>query len=424
MKPRVNERNRLRVCVCTSYSATAEPRAPRHALAIAALDREIAVTFVECVPEGAPTENYNPFAGCANIERLTYHFAHRGAGRVRLIKDKLLRLGLRALFRCCGWLHPGALNTRFIGFEKFLNRIDADVYIGHNVETLLPVCRAAEKRGSLAMFDSMEFYSEMGDGQNALDRQLISGMESRYLPQCALVFASSDEMADALAATYRIKRPLALYNVPPIDPHVHSCEHDGLFLYWRNSVIGFGQRGLQDAFEALTQLPDDVMLHLQGRSPVDGGTEMRKRIKDLGLEKRVFIHDAYSPPDAVRTASQYCVGLCLEHSGIRNHELTVSNKMFDYLMGGLAVITSDLPSLRGVIERSHGGLCFEPGNSSDLATKISQLRDDRALRRRFSANARTFSLKTGNREAEIARLQEAFLRTLPAHPTGLALSSR
>lgn len=408
MKPPADNLGTLRVCVCTSYAAGAEPRAPRHAVAIAALDPRIEVTFVECMPEGAPSELYDPFAGYTNIRREPYRFAHRGAARVRLAGEKLLRLAYRTLFRLFGYLHSGALNTRFVRFGHFLSRTDADIYFAHNVETLLPVFQIAQKRGKLAMFDSMEFHSDMGESQDALDRKIVSRIERHCLPKCALVLASSEEMADALATMYGIRRPLALYNVPPIDPHHHSCDHEGLSLYWRNAVLGFGQRGLQDVLAAMTKLPEDVVLHLQGRLAPDGGAELRERIHAVGLGNRVFIHGPYSPPDAVRVASQYCVGLCLEHGGIRNHELTVSNKMFDYLMGGLVVIASELPSLRGVMERSGGGLCFEPGNVADLTEKILELRNNLPLRLQLASNARAFALQRANRENEMARFQNAF----------------
>lgn len=402
----------LRVCVCTSYSAGAEPRAPRHALAIAAIDPKIEVIFVECVPRGVAGEAYDPFTGAENIRRLTYRYAHRGAAKLQLVAEKLARIVYRFLFRLLGYLHPGALGARFVLFERFVERIDADVYVAHNVETLLPVSEIAQKRGGIAMFDSMEFHSDMGDSQNELDRRVVTQIERRCLPLCALVLASSEEMATALASTYRIPKPLALYNVPPVDANHHICNHPGLSLYWRNAVLGFGQRGLQDILSVLPKLPEDIVLHLQGRLPADGGKELRGKIETLGLGNRVFVHGPYAPPDAVRVASQYCVGLCLEHGGIRNHELTVSNKMFDYLMAGLVVVASDLPSLRGVIERSGGGVCFEAGNPNNLAARILELYNDRSLRLRLAANARAYAIATANREKEMERFQEAFRQVM------------
>lgn len=403
----------MKICICTSYSAAAEPRAPRHAISLAALDRSFEVIFLECLAINESTGSYDPFAAYPNIERKVHRYPTRRDGFLRLVVAKTARSAARLLYRFFGYLHPVALNTHFLGFESRLRAIKADVYLGHNVETLIPICRAAAAHDGIAIFDSMEFHSGMGDSQDRLDTRITAAIEERYLPQCALVLASSDEMADALGATYGIGKPLALYNVPPVDSHVHDCNHEGLSLYWRNAVLGFGQRGLQDVLRALQTLPQEIVLHLQGRLPADGGAELRARIKSLGLTSRVFIHGPYSPPDAVKVASRYCVGLCLEHGGIRNHELTVSNKMFDYLMAGLVVVASDLPSLRAVIDRSAGGLCFTPGDPIDLAAKILQLNNDRALRLRLALNARAFALNHGNREIEIRRFQGALRGLMP-----------
>src|SRR2546421_2510568 len=189
----------LRICVCTSYSALAEPRAPRHAVAIAALNPNLKLTFLDCVPYGGTPAAYDPFAGTRNIRHISHRFAHRGQHKAALLLDKAARLCSRFLFATFGFLHPVALNTRFRTFENALQRIRADVYIGHNIETLLPVVRTARKYGARAIFDCMEFYSGMGDSQTTLDRQIIKEMEKCYLPECALVLASSGEMADALA---------------------------------------------------------------------------------------------------------------------------------------------------------------------------------------------------------------------------------
>jgi glycosyltransferase involved in cell wall biosynthesis len=90
--------------------------------------------------------------------------------------------------------------------------------------------------------------------------------------------------------------------------------------------------------------------------------------------------------------------------------------MFDYLMAGLVVVASDLPSLRGVIERSGGGVCFEPGNSGDLAATILELRDNRPLRFRLAASARAFAMGTANREVEMAKFQATFRQVMELQP--------
>lgn len=135
---------------------------------------------------------------------------------------------------------------------------------------------------------------------------------------------------------------------------------------------------------------------------------MRARIGELGVGERVVVHPPYAPEAAVQEAARHTVGLCLERRGVRNHDLTVSNKLFDYHMAGLSVVVSDLPGLRGVVERSGGGVWFEPGSVDELTAKLRLLYEDRALQARLAEQARAFALREGNREREMEKFGAAF----------------
>jgi glycosyltransferase involved in cell wall biosynthesis len=398
----------LRVCVCTSIEGAAEPRAPRHVAAIAALGQDFEVVFVDCAPEGIERRSVKALSGLPNLTWRTHRFSTRSTNPMKLALDRTRQRLAKVCFKFSGMPTPGALSARAFGLKTILDQVAADVYLAHNVETLLPAALAAQRRGALLMFDSMEFHSDMGDSQTAIERDIVRAIERRWLPECALILASSDQVADALVAEYGVARPMALYNVPPVENEIPSKPDRGLALYWRNTVVGLGQRGLDEALVALTKLPEDVSLHLQGRMPTDGGAAMKGRIAELGLEGRVIFHPPYMPEEAVKEAARHHVGLCLERRGVRNHELTVSNKIFDYHMAGLVVIASDLPGLRGVIDRSSGGLLFEPGSANDLAVKVLTLYKDRQMLKCFAVSAREFALREANRETEMKKFAAAF----------------
>jgi glycosyltransferase involved in cell wall biosynthesis len=74
------------------------------------------------------------------------------------------------------------------------------------------------------------------------------------------------------------------------------------------------------------------------------------------------------------------------------------------------VIASDLPGLRGVIERSGGGILFTPGSAEDLAAKILLLYNDRALLNKFATIAREFALREANRETEMKKFVAVFAK--------------
>ncbi|MCL4789404.1 MAG: glycosyltransferase [Verrucomicrobia bacterium] len=372
------------------------------------MGNDVSVIFLDSAPIGANRRPVKLLDGVANLEWRTHYFATRASSAIRLAWDRMRRLCLQARFAATGVLSAGALSTRAFGLERALFEADADIYLAHNSETLLPAYNAARRRAAQLMFDSMEFHSDMGEEQSALEQRMTRELEKAVLLKCRLILASSAQVADALAQEYGIPRPLPLDNVPPIEPELPVKPASGLALYWRNSVVALGHRGLDEVFVALTSLPVDVTLHLQGRMPLDGGARLKSRIAELRLTPRVVFHPPYAPEDAVKEAARHHVGLCLERKGCRNHELTTSNKIFDYHMAGLVVVASDLPGLRGVLERSHGGLLFRPGSPKDLVERISRLRDDANLRQTLARNAREFALCEGNREREREKFVAVF----------------
>jgi hypothetical protein len=403
----------LKICVVTSYAAAAEPRAPRHAVAAKRAFPGAEVVFVDLVAASQSRNIEPPIFEGVDIGRVSVVYPTRASSLPRLAARKLATRWQRAWFAATGQVREGVFGDRVLGLTRVLEGLAADVYIAHNIETLLPAIHAAGGRAH-AVFDCMEYYSDMGDGQSALESRAARVLEAKCLRECALVIASSERLADTLAAEYGIRPPLASYNVAPTWAELPAKKGGGgLNLYWRNGTIGLGQRGLDDALCALRELPADVRLSVQGRPGADGGSAVRERARVLGVADRVAILPPYAPRDAVVAAAAHDVGLCLERRGPRNHDLTVSNKMFDYHMAGLAVVSSDLPSLRDVIERSRGGLLYAPGDASSLAKAIASLYSSPSLLNELQANARRFALEEANLEMELDRLAAALRAAVP-----------
>jgi hypothetical protein len=65
-----------------------------------------------------------------------------------------------------------------------------------------------------------------------------------------------------------------------------------------------------------------------------------------------------------------------------------------------------------IIERSGGGLLFEPGSVESLREQVHRLYTDRALLRSLSENARAFALREGNLDVDMRRLKAALLAAL------------
>jgi glycosyltransferase involved in cell wall biosynthesis len=343
----------------------------------------------------------------SNLTWTTHPIPHRQNGLVRLAANRTIGLAARTAVALSQRVSNAALNPGLLGFERLLGNANADIYMAHNIDTLLPAWKVARRKNALLMFDSMEFHSDMGDGQSPRERKLIQHIERKCLQDCVLVLASSPEMADLLQQEYDLEGVIPVYNTPAVVTDLAEKE-PGFNLYWRNAVLNVGQRGLGDILQAMTELPADIRLHLQGRLPFDGGLRLRETIAQLRLTDRVIFHPPYLPESAVYEASRYQVGLCLEQRCNRNHDVTVSNKMFDYHMAGLAVISSDMPGLKPVIERSGGGLTYEAGAVDQLREAVVTLYNDPQLLQQKSASARRYALAEGNLRTEMQAFTRAF----------------
>jgi len=412
---------RFRICVATSYTATAEPRAARYAAELARLDpARCDVLFIDCVPRGQVHEFPEELAGLPNVRHRTVHYAWRGDGRLRLVWEKLRQYLARLAFRLGAAPAAAGLSTRSLGLGKILAEEKADLYFGFNIDTLLPVYRAARASSAPFLFDCQEIYAEMSHGQSKIERDMIRAAESLCLPSCSLVLAVSAQAANYIERTCGIDGVLPLLNTPPIED-LPECEPAGEFtLYWRNGTIDLGPRGLQDALNAMPLLPEGITLYLQGRKPAKGGERMEQLIRDLGIGRRVVFVPPYRPSEAVQVAARYTVGLALENPTSINSALTTSNKFFDYAIAGLAVVSSRTEGLEQVIDAAGLGLMYQAGDAADLARQILRLYEDRTLLARMRAAARAFALQEGNLEFQMRRFRDALRQRVPALWEGVA----
>lgn len=369
------------------------------------------VHFIDCAPEGHPQSSESVELGPRVTTSRCFYPTRQSnpAGRT----------AIRTLEWLSRHLYPVTLNSSFgpAGYRslllaKALRKIRPSLVIGHNIESLPAMCLAKGPGSPRLVFDSMEYYSDMGEGQTKIERAAVAALETRFLSRCDLVLASSEQVGMALRERYRISQVLALYNAPPLQSKLQAKPKSGLHLYWRNSTIGLGQRGLGIVLDAMPELPGDVVLHVQGRKPLDP-EGLHLRLASPRLRGRVVVHDSFEPGSAVWEASAHHVGLCPELDTCENQRLTVSNKLFDYMMGGLAVVGSNLPGIGSVIRAAESGLLVNQGDPKALAEAVLRLYRDRALLAEYSANALRYAWRFGNEEHQMGTLRDAIEELVP-----------
>jgi glycosyltransferase involved in cell wall biosynthesis len=379
-------RSPLRFCLVTSAHICNNPRLVKEADALHDAGHDVRVVAIDADAVDAARDDMLMRGRHWRLDRVSVA-RHGNASRLRWLTSSVAQAAARRAFDR-GVFADRLRDQAASRFVRHLARAaaaePADVYIGHNLEALPAVIRVARTIGARVGFDLEDLYSgELPDDSSAeARRRLVVAVERRYLPDCDFLLASSDGIADEVVARYGVARPHVVHNVFPLAHRMISAREEGrrgtLSLYWYSQVIGPG-RGLEEAVTALSMLPSGVHLHLRGRKDETYTDSLVSRAGRLGVADRVHLLDPAPPEALVALAAQHDVGLALEQPATLNRRLCITNKLFTYLLAGVAVAATDTPGQRSIMSRIPGaGFTYSSGDALSLAAGLRSLVEDGA----------------------------------------------
>ncbi|MBE2224105.1 MAG: glycosyltransferase [Anaerolineae bacterium] len=146
------------------------------------------------------------------------------------------------------------------------------------------------------------------------------------------------------------KMPEVVWNCPrqsEVTVRTKGYSEEGLSLWYHGTVVP--QRIPFSLLEAIAELPPQVSLHIVGYSTIGHAkyvSELREKTIQLGISNRVVISDPLPRYLLLKECQKYDVGLSFmplvsDDLNMR-HMVGASNKAFDYLACGMALLVSDM----------------------------------------------------------------------------------
>jgi glycosyltransferase involved in cell wall biosynthesis len=171
--------------------------------------------------------------------------------------------------------------------------------------------------------------------------------------------------------------------------------------------------------EALTMVPEAIKLCIIGYETVGHlgyVRELRETANRLGIIERVCFRGAVPRHHLLSWCRKCDVGLAFirkDNEDI-NHQMMVgaSNKVFDYLASGLALIVSDLPEWRQLYVESGYGLSCDPEDPKSIALALSWLLEHPVEMRRMGERGRQKIAADWNYETQFSPVVELMRQTL------------
>lgn len=263
---------------------------------------------------------------------------------------------------------------------KAARRRCADLYIAHSEAGMVAAMNLMADGFSVGV-DMEDWFSEdlLPEARRNRPLSLLRNAEQTLLRRGYHTTCPSQVMSSALATEFGCLPPKVIYNTFPwsdrklIDGQFRDRKDCSVpSIHWYSQTIGHG-RGLEDLFNSLPYLDCPVEVHLRGNH-VAGFDEWLRKSVPVGFRERIFVHPIVPVNQLISRIAEHDIGFAGEMKYSWNKDLTVSNKILQYLLAGLAVVASDTAGQTEIAEHAPGAIQLYPsGEPQALAVHLNEL---------------------------------------------------
>jgi len=304
----------------------------------------------------------------------------------------------------------------FVRSTLLLLRTPADIYHAHDF-TALPACYiVARLRRKPLIFDAHELpLSEFDVPHRRWLRLVLTPFLAHMITSCAGGIGASPFYEQVLRERYHVSRVMLLRNFPPyrlvkksdrLHRRLGLDTSIRIALYQGNIQL---DRGLDRVVQAATFLEHDIVIVLLGKGVEPTISELKALIVSVGVVNQVKILPPVPYEELLDWTASADLGLTLiPLDGTLNMRTCLPNKLFEYLMAGLPVLTSPMEAVAPLVtsyDVGHVTLSLAP---ADVAAAINAMLRDTSALARMRLNALNAAKHEFNWEKEQANLIQLY----------------
>lgn len=267
-----------------------------------------------------------------------------------------------------------------VAFGPELDRLRPNVIHAQDVHLLGVGARAASRgqvagAGTRLIYDSHEYIQGLGTYSGRIVAAW-SALEREYIRRADRVITVSPTIAEMLAADYDLEpEPQVVMNIPIVVGGGGASVRDAAGVGEDVTLLVYSggldpTRGVHTLVKALGRLHD---AHLALVSKVDHGyvRELREIAREGGYEDRLHIVPFVPPQQVATYLSSATVGVQTIVAGPINHEVTMPNKLFEYMHARLPIVISNCRVMSEFVKGLEIGEAFVSEDVDSLAETIS-----------------------------------------------------
>jgi glycosyltransferase involved in cell wall biosynthesis len=380
----------LRLLILTPAELSRDPRARRAALTAKARGIEVVGLCGQVSGLPAIALDSVPIVRVGG-ERLAASLRSAGLGGMAK-EDGALAREARGLYRLG---RMGRLTAGLLRAGRKLGRFD--VVHANDLDTLPAAALLARRSGARLVYDAHELYTTQEPNPPRAHRRVSASLEGSLARRADVISTVSQPIADELRRRLRLSEtPRVVLNCPPlVDVPVEPPADGAPLAVVYQGAMGPG-RPLEDLLGAAEHAPGArLTLRIASADPV----LLRREVERRGITN-VEVVEPVPPDRLVEALAGFEVGIIINRPVTQNDELVLPNKLFEYLMAGLAVAAPRLPGLAPIVDGEGVGVTFEPGRSEELGAVLTTLAGDRERVTGLRRRARQRAVERYNAEAQ------------------------
>ena len=355
--------NRPRICILALSAIADDPRVRRQGDAFARRGWDVVGVGLPGAGSAAPDWPV--------LFRQSANEAAQDAGRRaprrrgRAVLHRALGVRYRLVYAArLQWvrLRPGIADRIYWSFSQNIRdlyelarTVEADVWLANDWNALPIAARLAAEKGGVYAYDSHEFAREEYFERwrwRFWQRPLVCAIEGRYIKEAAIVSAVSGGIGEQLARNYDLPAPpLVIRNTPAFEAATFRPTGERIRVLYHGIVVP--GRGIEATIDSVKWWRPEFDLMIRGPGDEDFKEALRARIRTNGVADRVALVPPVPMTELVSQARPFDIGFFALPGHSRHNEFALPNKIFEYVMAGLALCVTDLPELARLV-REHG----------------------------------------------------------------------
>lgn len=291
---------------------------------------------------------------------------------------------------------------------KELLKEQANVFFAEDLYTLPVVTFYTKLKSAKVFYNSREIYAYIGGLHSRPNVQrIITAIERFFIKKVDLVMTTGWMDSEFLEKFYSLPKTSVVRNIPLYQKaeakvdfrKLYDISEDKLILLYQGVLIP--GRGISIVIEALSKIPNAVFLLL---GDGDQKETYKKLAQKHGVSDRVIFAGSFCQKELINYTSAADVGLSLIENISISYYHALPNKLFEYIMAGLPVLSSNLPQMKNIIDIYKVGEVVDLENDQLIVELLNKWSNDREQLSRFKSNCLQAS-KDLNWQAEYERFR-------------------